>query len=187
MVLGETADRTRSEAWVRYVEKHPEDDFVLYLAAGRLPFSRKMNLKEKMWDDIIAMLVERGYRRIEYGCLQKGEQRLDVVFARENGWGTFEEVLLVVNILRIVPPETIIVFSSKSHLPRCVAIWNMLAPGVSIQAESPEADMSQGLVVNESSKGLQAKVFYRIYVILGEQALWSVSWTKNLVMNVILS
>ena len=74
MILGETRDRERCAAWVNYALENPDTNIDLYLAAGTLPFSREKPLKQKMLDDISAMLYRNGYKRVEYTRFHKGGQ-----------------------------------------------------------------------------------------------------------------
>ena len=84
-IYGET-DRDRCDAWLTFIKDRNE--FVeLYLAAGKLPFSRELPLKIKM----------RAYIQNKVRSLRLP---LNIHTLEGNAWGTFEETILLLEYLK---------------------------------------------------------------------------------------
>ncbi len=190
LIYGETRDRKRSASWVVFSTNKP-NYIVLYLAAGKLPFSRILPLKELMLNDIRKMLAAKGYvesvKRDQVYTFNKGTHEIHIILLGGNAWGTIEETYLLIKHLLLDYRETIHVFSSRSHLPRIKRIWALFAPEWNVECISADEDMSDNLKSFESKKDTQTTVFYWVYRHFGETGFHIISYLKNLIVNRILN
>lgn len=188
MIYGED-NRDRCRRWMTEVHRFQGTDFLVFLAAGHLPFS-SMFLKKRMRDYIIAELkgckysAKTGYH---YTVLTRGTQTLEICLIEKNAWGTLEETLRVFHELQKRGLHEITVFSSQSHEKRVLETWRRLAPEITVTFIASDDDMNETLVSHEEIKSRQTEAFYFIYKHFGETALWCASWVKNLVLNVLLN
>jgi hypothetical protein len=185
-VYGES-ERDRSRAWVRYVQQHADSDIVLFLAAGRLPFSwRKPMLRELMLQDITAMLLKAGYTQ-NGRIFSRGDQTIVITLLKKNVWGTFEETLSLLLALWTLGETSIVLFSSSSHLPRIKTIWNTIAPNMMYSTVGTDEDMSDKLQSFESKKDAMNTYFFKAYERFGVRGVDILSFFKNLILNRILA
>lgn len=181
-VLGETDGTSRSEAWLDYVD-HTKSNIVLYLAAGRLPFGKGTKLKVRMKEFIQKELFQKGFTFGPRGIFLRDGQSITIVLTLDNAWGTFEECISLLKTIG-TKEKQLVVFSSKSHLPRIAKIFTALDPNATLQLIPAKEDMRQDLKDTEGKKEFMTNAFIIIYKLLGEKGLDSVSWVKNLILNV---
>lgn len=181
-ILGETDGTSRSKAWLDYIDQ-TNSNIILYLAAGRLPFGKGTKLKVRTKEHIAKALFERGFSSGPRGIFLKNGQSITIVLTLDNAWGTFEECVSLLNTIG-TGKKQLVVFSSKSHLPRINKIFTALDPNATLQLVPAKEDMRQDLKDTESKKEFMTDAFIIIYKLLGEKGLDSVSWVKNLLLNV---
>jgi len=182
-ILGETATTARANSWIDHVSTRPDEDFILYLAAGRLPFGKGTTLKERMWYGITESLTQMGYVMENHEKGRKGNQSITILLTKKPGWGTLEEILSLLYEIGFCK-KTILVFSDENHLPRIEKIFKDLSPETTVVPIASKSTMDQSSVKNESKKENMAQLFCFIYKIFGYRALLKVSWIKNLILNV---
>lgn len=205
-VYGES-DRDRSQAWVAFATQVKEP-VVLYLAAGRLPLCRQEKLNVQMYRSIKDMLYYAGYRlesqkhnrRVRRFCFINRNRLggvphvITIELLQKNVWGTFEETLTVIRMLRRKNTQkklrrvvnTITVFSSQSHLPRIASIWQYIGKEFAVTYSASAVDMDNTLQNMESSKDRMNQAFFKVYDWFGVLGVDVVSFWKNLILNRIL-
>lgn len=206
LVYGES-DRDRSKAWVMFATQS-RVPVVLYLVAGRLPLCRHEMLNVQMYRSIKDMLCHEGYQldshkksmgTHRFYFIKKGERdtpphHIIVELLQQNVWGTFEETLALIRLLRkrnrkrklrrVV--NSITVFSSQSHLPRIKSIWNHIGQDFQITYTAAQVDMDTSLQNMEIAKDRMNQVFFKVYDWFGTPGVAVVSFFKNLILNRIL-
>lgn len=162
-----------------YISANPDQDYIIYLAAGTHPAHPDKPALKTMYADYF-----KAYFLTQEYCLS-GEHEffgvknmVQVFMTEQNGWGTDEETDLLIHEFPELLDQDIIVVSSESHKARIETSWRLFG-NKKITMITCDHDEQHGNTILELVKTIECYLFGYSYRLFGRNTFRMLSGLKN--------